>query len=295
MNHATHLAPYVRSFFEDHLACQRNVSPNTIQSYRDALKLFLRFAAQRLKKPATALLVGDITEAVVVAFLTDLEQTRGNSIQTRNYRLVAIRSLFEYVAGREPLHLEHGRKIASIPRKRGAVLPVIRYLEKDQIAALLGAVDTAGTRGRRDYALLLFMYNTGARVQEVADTRVTWLTLSAPYQVELLGKGRKWRTCSAGPDLRHVPALGARRSFTWFNEEQLLPVGGTPHNHFGPPPKRTTSFGRSDRRAQRRKPNCPRRVGPTRVEPGRVALCQEQYQDSNPTTATAYASQGATG
>jgi integrase/recombinase XerD len=68
-------------------------------------------------------------------------------------------------------------------------------LEKEQITAILGAVNKDGPRGRRDYALLLFMYNTGARVQEVADTRIAWLTLVAPFKVELLGKGRKWRTC----------------------------------------------------------------------------------------------------
>src|SRR6185369_8302405 len=97
MADATFLAPHVRSFFEDHLACQRNMSPNTIQSYRDGLKLFLRFAARRLNKPATKLLVSDVGEPLVVSFLTDLEQSRGNSIQTRNHRLSALQNLCEYI------------------------------------------------------------------------------------------------------------------------------------------------------------------------------------------------------
>ena len=189
------LAPFVRSFFEDHLVCRRNMSRNTIQSYRDALKLFLAFTAERRKRPATKLLVSDMTEDLVVAFLGDLESTRANSIQTRNHRLVAIRRLFEYVAAREPRFLEQAHRITNIPRKRGAVVPEIRYLEKEQMTALLGAVPKDTKRGRRDYTLLLFMYNTGARVQEVADTRIGWLTLVPPYKVELLGKGRKWRTC----------------------------------------------------------------------------------------------------
>jgi site-specific recombinase XerD len=196
MSSATdYLAPYVRSFFEDHLTCRRNVSPHTLQSYRDGLKLLLRFAAQHLKRSATMLRVTDITEAVVIDFLTDLEQSRANTIQTRNHRLVSIRNLFEYIATREPQLLDHCHKIRTIPRKRGAPVPEIGYLEKEQVTALLGSISRDSSRGRRDYALLLFMYNTGARVQEVADTRVGWLTLRAPFKVELLGKGRKWRTC----------------------------------------------------------------------------------------------------
>jgi site-specific recombinase XerD len=189
------LAPFVRSYFEDHLVCQRNASPHTIQSYRDAVSLFLRFTAAQLKKPATHLLVTDISEEVVANFLADLEQTRANSIQTRNHRLVALRNVFAYIASREVLLLDHCRLLMEFPRKRGAAIPGIRYLEKEQMNAILAAVCRDTAAGRRDYTLLLFMYNTGARVQEVADTRLSWLTLTQPYRVELLGKGRKWRTC----------------------------------------------------------------------------------------------------
>jgi site-specific recombinase XerC len=182
------LAPYVRSFFEDHLTCRRNVSRNTIRSYRDGLKLLLKFAAGRLKKSPARLQVTDITETVIIDFLTDLERTRANSIQTRNHRLVGIRNLFEYIATCEPRLLEHCQRILAIPRKRGAVLPEIHYLDKDQITALLNAVPRNSRLGPRDYALLLFMYNTGARAQEVADARINWLTLRPPYKVEPLGK-----------------------------------------------------------------------------------------------------------
>lgn len=188
--------------------CRCNVSRHTIHSYRDALKLFIGFAAGQLKKSTPQLLVSDISEAVVVAFLMDLEQTRGNAIQTRNHRLVAIRSLFTYIASREPLLLDHCRRIVEIPRKRGAAVPEIRYLEKEQVTALLDAVPRDTPRGRRDYALLLFLYNTGARVQEAADTRRGWVTLEPPFKVELLGKGRKCRTCplweSTARQLQHL-------------------------------------------------------------------------------------------
>jgi site-specific recombinase XerD len=189
------LAPFVRSYFEDHLVCRRNASPHTVQSYRDAWKLFLRFTASRLKKPATGLLVTDISEEIVTSFLADLERTRGNSIQTRNHRLAALRNVFAYIASREVLLLDHCRRLVDFPRKRGAAVPPIRYLEKEQMNAILAAVCRDTAAGRRDYALLLFMYNTGARVQEVADAKVGWLTLLPPYRVELLGKGRKLRTC----------------------------------------------------------------------------------------------------
>lgn len=195
MKDTGYLAPFIRSFFEDHLVCRRNVSQNTIQSYRDALKLLLAFASEHRKRPATKLLVGDITEEIVVGFLTHLETTRTNSIQTRNHRLVAVRRLFDYIAARDPRLLDQCHRIATIPRKRGAVRPEVHYLEKEQLTALLDTIPQDSVRGRRDYTLLLFMYNTGARVQEVADTRAGWLTLTAPYKVELLGKGRKWRTC----------------------------------------------------------------------------------------------------
>jgi site-specific recombinase XerD len=195
MKDTGYLAPFIRSFFEDHLVCRRNVSRNTIQSYRDALKLLLAYASEHRKRPATKLLVGDIDEEIVVGFLTDLETTRTNSIQTRNHRLVAVRRLFDYIAARDPRLLDQCHRIATIPRKRGAVRPEVHYLEKEQLTALLGTIPQDSVRGRRDYTLLLFMYNTGARVQEVVDARASWLTLTAPYKVELLGKGRKWRTC----------------------------------------------------------------------------------------------------
>jgi integrase/recombinase XerD len=200
------LAPFVRSFFEDHLVCRRNVSPNTVKSYRDALKLFLEFATRQRGRSAAHMAVVEVTETMVISFLADLEQTRSNAIKTRNHRLVALRNLLEYIAAREPLLVEHCRRLAAIPSKRGAVLPEIRYLERDEAAALLKAPDQKTAMGRRDGTLLLFMYNTGARVQEVADCRIGWLSLDSPGKVELLGKGHKWRTCplwaSTAQDLR---------------------------------------------------------------------------------------------
>lgn len=234
MTKPCYLAPFVRSFFEDHLVCGRNVSDNTIHSYRDALKLFLCFAIEHLNKRATRLLVTDLQEPLIISFLTDLEQTRGNSTQTRNHRLGVIQKLCEYIASREPVLLDHCHRIVAIPRKRGVQAPEIRYLEKEQVNAIFDAVAGDTFLGRRDYALLLFMYNTGARVQEVADTKISWLTLVPPYKVELLGKGRKWRTCPLWEStVHHLQQLV---------EERNVPAGQDDHlfvNRFGRPLSRS--------------------------------------------------------
>jgi integrase/recombinase XerD len=230
------LAPFVRSYFEDHLVCRKNVSRNTIQSYRDTLKLLLCFTAERHHKTVTKLLVAEITEDVIIAFLAHLQEVRANSIQTRNHRLTAIRGLFDYIAAREPLLLDHCRRIAVIPRKRGAALPEMRYLGKDQMTALLEAAgqNRLNVEGR-DYTLLLFMYNTGARVQEVADLRFSWLTLDAPAKVELLGKGRKRRTCplwdSTATHLRRL--IECRRMLSGQDNFIFVNRGGHPLSRSG--------------------------------------------------------------
>jgi site-specific recombinase XerD len=218
-----YLAPFVRSFFEDHLSCRRNVSSNTVQSYRDALKLFFQFTAQKLKKSAAMVLVEDIQETLILGFLEHLEGERGNSIQTRNHRLGTLQRLCEYIALREPRLVDHCRRIVTIPRKRGALKPEIQYLEKEEVNAILQAAAENKSSGGRDHALLLFMYNTGARVQEVADTRVAWLALVPPYKVELLGKGRKWRTCPLWEStVGHLRHLAERRAIASGQEDYLF-------------------------------------------------------------------------
>lgn len=222
------LAPRVKSFFEDYLVCRRNVSGNTVRTYRDAIKLLLVYVAGRMKKPATQLLVTDVTESLVLDFLSDLERNRGNCIQTRNYRLIAIRCLFEHIASRDPLLLNHCSRITSIPPKRGAKLPEIHYLTKKEIEGLLRASREAQSASCRDQAMLQFMYNSGARAQETADAKVSWFSLRTPPKVEILGKGQKWRTCP----LWESTARLLRRLI----EERVQPVQGDDHlflNRFG--------------------------------------------------------------
>ncbi len=191
----THLiARFVQGFFHDYLSAQRGLSPNTILSYRDCLKLFLRFASQRVEKPVDKLTLEDFDEKLVVAFLDDLEETRENSTQTRNNRLAALRGFFRYVADQEPTVLARCQSICVIPAKR-TDHKTIEYLEDKEMKALLDSVDQSSRNGLRDFALLLFFYNSGARVQEVVDLEIADVRLETPLQVKLTGKGRKQRVC----------------------------------------------------------------------------------------------------
>ncbi len=136
---------------------------------------------------------------MVTAFLDHLETNRGNSTQTRNNRLAALRAFFRYVAAQEPMLLAPCQQICEIPNKR-TPHKTIDYLEDKEMSALLESVDPTSRNGRRDYALVFFLYNTGARVQEVVDLTIADLRLQAPCQVKLTGKGRKERLCPLWPE-----------------------------------------------------------------------------------------------
>ena len=187
------LPALVQAFFTIALP-QRGMSPLTILSYRDAMKLLLRFVAERKRHAVVRLEVADLDLAAVRDFLEHLEKKRGNEITTRNNRLAAIRSFFAFVAAEEPALADHCRRICTIPLKRAPVR-AIPYLEQDEMQALLAAPERDTASGRRDHAMLLFLYNTGGRVQELVDLRAADLQLARPRQVLLRGKGKKERIC----------------------------------------------------------------------------------------------------
>lgn len=194
MKETDKIAPFLTRFFQEYLISERNLSQNSILSYRDALKLFLIFMQSQTKRSATTLSIPDITPTHIREFLNFLEQERGNSVRSRNQRLAVLRSFFEYVARTEPRHAEICRQIASVPIKK-AHRGLVDYLEMDEIREIFNQIDTARSEGVRDHALLLFLYNAGARVDEASQLRFSWLTLTKPYRVSILGKGRKWRVC----------------------------------------------------------------------------------------------------
>jgi integrase/recombinase XerD len=186
------LSRHVHGFFHEYLTTQRNVSPHTLFSYRDTLKLFLSFAAQQLSTPVVDLNLDALTPDLVLMFLNHLETERSNKPSTRNVRLAALHVFFRYVGAHDPLSLDKCQRIVSIPKKRAAA-PTIDYLEREELGLILARIDRHHAPGRRDYAMLSFTYQTAARVQEVVGLRACDLQLDPPPQVRIWGKGRKER------------------------------------------------------------------------------------------------------
>ena len=188
------LGPLLHSFLVDYLIAVKGLRPASVRSYRDTVRLLLVFVAADRGCRLTRLAIEDLTFERVLAFLRHLEQERGNHVRTRNQRLAALHTLFEYIAGRSPEMLVVCQRVAFIPMKRVAP-PETRFLERDEVGALFDRMPRDGRLALRDRALLLFLYNTGARAQEAADLRVEHLDLGEHPRVRLHGKGDKWRTC----------------------------------------------------------------------------------------------------
>ncbi len=186
------LQALVQNFFEKHLTIERHASHHTVVAYRDSLKLFLRYAAQRAGCSADRLDHAVLDVEVVCSFLVWLEKQRQCGARTRNHRLATIKAFARYVASVAPEHLERCRRIRDLPPARFEH-PEVKYLEDDEVLALMRA--TAPAEGRRNLALLLLLYNSGARAQEIVGLDVCDLRLDPVPVVMLQGKGRKQRTC----------------------------------------------------------------------------------------------------
>ncbi len=228
------LARALRAFFAEHLPRVRGTSPHTIQSYRDSLVLLLRFVSTQTQRSVIQLDLDDLGPRLVLAFLQHLELDRHNSVATRNVRLAAIHAFFRYCALEYPARLAHCQRVLAVPFKRtGSRL--VEYLEHEEIEAILGVVDRGTVDGRRDYALLATMFNTGARVQEIVVLCVADLRLDTPAQVRLHGKGRKERVCPLWPQTADLlRALLAERGRELQSDEPVF------RNHRG---ARLTRFG----------------------------------------------------
>jgi integrase/recombinase XerD len=188
------LGPILYSFFEDYLKVQKGLRPASVKAYRDSIRLFLQFVAKDRGCKMTRLSFSDLTYDHVLRFLRHLEENRDNHVRTRNHRLNVIRTFFDYVAIRTPEALLEAGRVAAIPSKRAAPSET-HFLGRDEIHTVFSDLSATGRFALRDRTLLLFLYNTGARVQEVADLRVANLQLSAQPCVRLHGKGDKWRVC----------------------------------------------------------------------------------------------------
>lgn len=212
------LGPWVRRFLLEHLVAERNLAPNTQRSYRDTLRLLLPFAARSARKGIDRLQVEDVSAARVRAFLSELAEKRECGKATCNQRLAAIRSLAHFVGLRGPEHVQWCAEIRSILFKK-APRPLVTYLEKEEMDALLAAPALETAQGRRDHAVLLFLYNTGARADEVAHVRVVDLSLGRASERDLSsvlihGKGNKLRRCPLWPRTVNelLPLVSGRES-----------------------------------------------------------------------------------
>ena len=182
----------IERYFCERLMRQRNVSANTIASYRDTFRLLFTFAQARLRKPPSALALDDLDAPFINAFLEDIEKKRGASVRTRNLRLTAIRSFFRFASFEEPACGAHIQRVLAIPSKRHDKRQV-HFLTRPEIEAILASPDRATWIGRRDYTLLLLAAQTGLRLSELIGLDRDHIHLGAGAHVRCIGKGRKER------------------------------------------------------------------------------------------------------
>ena len=188
------LQALVQDFFCQHLATERNASTNTVTAYRDAIKLFLGYASGLMGCTPDQLDHRALDVETIRSFLDWLKRERGCGERTRNHRLASIKAFARYIATVAPEHLERCRLIREMP-SASVEHPEIQYLTEEEIVTLISSVDAFSPKGRRDQAILLLLYNTGARVQELADLDIGDINKQPIAFVRLQGKGRKQRTC----------------------------------------------------------------------------------------------------
>lgn len=188
------LSSVIHGYFLTYLPRDKGLQSSTIRSYRDSLRLFLIFVAGVNRRGVSELDLEHLDYPAAQAFLHNLEAERGNAVSTRNQRLAALHVFYEYLGRTVPEMLPSCAKVAAIPMKR-CPLPEMKFLARDEVEALFACIPPQGRLARRDRALLMLLYNTGARVSEVAQLTIGQLDLQPPVQVRLLGKGSKWRSC----------------------------------------------------------------------------------------------------
>ncbi len=223
----------LRRFLGEYLPRQRAFSHHTILSYRDSFKSLLRFVAG--KRPVSQLKIADLSVANILAFLNHLERDNGNGAGTRNVRLSAIHSFFDYLAATWPEHLDQAQRVLAVGFKR-TVSRSIDYLDEGELRAIMQNISDSSPNGKRDRALLMLMFNTGARVQEVVSLKIGDLRLDTPPSVNLMGKGRKERICPLWPQTANAlqQYLKAEKPGTFeLSRALFINHRGTPLTRFG--------------------------------------------------------------
>ena len=192
MKQTQYLSHYIRLFLVNYLPNERGLSENTILSYRDALKLLLKYCADHLNLKIDELPCAGINDITIRDFLGHLEKEKNWSPATRNARLAALKTFFKFLGRENPECLDNSRRINAIAQKK-VPHKTADYLEPEEFVAIIESIDVTVRNGYRDRALLLLMHNTGARVQETVDIKLDDLRLDSAAQVRLVGKGNKER------------------------------------------------------------------------------------------------------
>jgi integrase/recombinase XerD len=195
--HVALIGPHLQAFFSEHLCNHKRASPQTIASCRDTFRLLLQFLKKTTGIEPAAMEIADMDAPAVLAFLDNLEQQRGNSVRSRNIRLAAIRSFFRLIALRDPDSVGIATRILAIPVKREDK-KLVGYLTREEVDAILAVPDRTQWSGRRDHALLLTMYNSGARVWKSSGSTAVRLSTSPrmPHAARSTGATRISRTAN---------------------------------------------------------------------------------------------------
>src|SRR5665648_472670 len=220
----TDFARRLTHFLSDYLPVQRNVSSNTIMSYRDTFKQLLIYCDTELRIKPECLTLDKLGTDTIKDFLLWLERTRGVGINTRNQRLAAIHSFYRYTQSEHPEIPLECQRILGIPFKKREN-KTVDYLSQDNLKYILEQPDTAKKRGRRDLTIMTTLYDTGARVQELIDLKTGDVRLTKPATITLTGKGNKKRC---------VPIMGKTRNLleNYMMENRLLENGNQRHPLF---------------------------------------------------------------
>ena len=203
MSTAMGFSALVQSFFTRHLIQHKQVSPRTITVYRDTFRLLFTFIEDRTGRSPSHLDITDLDSPTILAFLDHLEADRSNHARSRNVRLSAIRSFFRFASVRDVDNLAVASRVLAIPNKRSA-RPLMPFLTRPEIDAVLATTDQKTWMGSRDHALLLTMYNTGARAAEITTLRCGQVSFGRTTLIRLHGKGRKDRTVPLWPQTSRV-------------------------------------------------------------------------------------------
>ena len=260
------IGPFVRRFLLEDVTADRNLSPHTRKSYRDCLRLLFEYLATDRGTDPTQVTVEQVDATEVRAFLRHLEDRRGNSIATRNRRLASLRSLFRFIARLQPELVDHAAQVCAIPDRK-APIPVIPYLSRREVESLLAVPNRSTDQGRRDYCLLLLLYNTGARASEATGLTVGDLTLVGSPCARFLFQGRQ------APSLPLVASYGGHPAPDHRNSSQRAPRAGVPK----PAPPAADALRRVRTRQTRRPQGDPQHTL-TREEAGQSSYLETQHR-----------------